>query len=138
MLSAFIPTRFRGSDGRNGSSSPSYLSRQVSTVLQSLSRRSCTHPIHTIVFVALLASTSYIGLLEGSLFKSGSPAGDFSHGVDLDSLIDGGRSLRVGQETGWKWLSDSRSSGDMDAVRIKPSLVRALLMNCSLRNIWLC
>ena len=116
MLTAFVPARFRGTSSHNGASSPSYLNRQVSAFLQSLSRRSCTHPIHTIVFVALLASTSYIGLLEGSLFKSGSPARDFSHGVDLDSLTDGGRSLKVGQETGWKWLSVSRSSTNMDNV----------------------
>jgi hydroxymethylglutaryl-CoA reductase (NADPH) len=80
-------------------STPTWLNRQITPVLQSLSLQACTHPIHTIVFIALLASTTYIGLLEGSLFdrKVG------SLGTDWSSLVEGSRQLRIGKETGWKW-----------------------------------
>jgi len=102
MLGAsFLPARIRGAESQNVPTRPSYLNKKLSPLLQSLSRRSCTHPIHTIVFVALLASTSYIGLLEGSL---------------LASLQDGARHLKVGQETGWKWQPDSRGVADFDNV----------------------
>lgn len=121
MLGAsFIPARFRGADGQPVDSRPSYLNKKLSPLLQSLSRRSCTHPIHTIVFVALLASTSYIGLLEGSLFESGSSTANASRGVDLASLLDGGRQLKVGQETGWKWQPEPRDVTDLVIVSYVP------------------
>lgn len=108
LLGAFLPASFRKTGSHSGSSKPGYLNRHISPLLQSFSRRSCTHPIHIIVFVSLLASTSYIGLLEGSLFESGDSTKDDSRGVDIPTLLDGGRSLKVGEETGWKWQSDSR------------------------------
>lgn len=121
MLGAsFLPARFRGADSQNVPSRPSYLNKKLSPLLQSLSRRSCTHPIHTIVFVALLASTSYIGLLEGSLFESGRSTANASQGVDLASLQDGRRHLKVGQETGWKWQPESRDVADFDNVSCVP------------------
>ena len=117
MLGAsFLPARIRGAESQNVPTRPSYLNKKLSPLLQSLSRRSCTHPIHTIVFVALLASTSYIGLLEGSLFESGISTANASQGVDLASLQDGARHLKVGQETGWKWQPDSRGVADFDNV----------------------
>jgi hydroxymethylglutaryl-CoA reductase (NADPH) len=66
--------------------------------------------------VALLASTSYIGLLEGSLFESRNTATNQSIGVDVDALLEGGRHLKVGQETGWKWQSESQPLADVDKV----------------------
>jgi len=129
MLGAsFLPARFRGADSQNVPSRPSYLNKKLSPLLQSLSRRSCSHPIHTIVFVALLASTSYIGLLEGSLFESGSPSAKASQGVDLASLLDGGRHLKVGQEMGWKWQPESRDVADFDNVSFVPQSFVRLLM----------
>ena len=129
MLGAsLLPARFRGADSQNVPSRPSCLNKKLSPLLQSLSRRSCTHPIHTIVFVALLASTSYIGLLEGSLFESGSPSANSARGVDLASLLDGGRHLKVGKETGWKWQPESRDVADFDNVSSVPQNVVRLLM----------
>ena len=110
MIGSFLfPSRFRGASGGGAPSKPGYLSQQISAVLQSLSRRSCNHPIHTIVFVAVLASTSYIGLLEGSLFGEAGPAAGASRDIDLHALADGGRRLSLGKETGWKWQRDAAS-----------------------------
>jgi hydroxymethylglutaryl-CoA reductase (NADPH) len=64
------------------------------------------HPIHTIVVIALLASTSYVGLLQQSLFDTGHTR----HGrgyVDVDSLLEGGRTLELSSRTSWKWQSDN-------------------------------
>ena len=106
--SSLLPVRLRSIGRQDGSANPGYLNRRISPLLQGLSRRSCTHPIHIIVFVALLASTSYIGLLEGSLFESGRDRKNASKGIDMNALVEGGRSLKVGPETGWKWQSESR------------------------------
>ena len=137
MLGAsFLPAWFRSADGGSSSSRPNLLNRRISPVLQSLSRRACTHPIHTIVFVALLASTSYIGLLEGSLFESVAPdAGPAT--LDLDSLLEGARHLRLSEETGWKWNLNALRSGDVDSVgflmamqgNIKLTLFRRQIMS---------
>jgi hydroxymethylglutaryl-CoA reductase (NADPH) len=64
------------------------------------------HPIHTIVVIALLASTSYVGLLQQSLFET---AGQTSHArgyVDVDSLLEGGRTLELSSRTLWRWQAD--------------------------------
>jgi hydroxymethylglutaryl-CoA reductase (NADPH) len=99
--SSFLPSRFRGAAKTENTSPPAWLNRKVTPLIQSLSRRACLHPIHTIVIVAFLASTTYIGLLESSLFEAvKSNAGGKAH---WSSLVEGSRQLRVGSETGWKW-----------------------------------
>lgn len=103
MLGAsFLPARFRGPQTATGPSKAGWINTQITAVTQSLSRRACTHPIHTVVFVALLASTTYIGLLEGSLFDRTSSLEDSSP-TNLTSLAEGSRTLRMSEETGWKW-----------------------------------
>ena len=114
--SSFLPARFRLGSNQSASAPPSYLNRRISPLLEALSRRSCTHPIHTIVFVLLLASTSYLGLLEGSLFDS-DVANGASGSIDLPSLVDGGRQLKLSSHTNWKWQVDSRGISDLDEVR---------------------
>ncbi|KAI5286324.1 3-hydroxy-3-methylglutaryl-coenzyme A (HMG-CoA) reductase isozyme, partial [Ascosphaera aggregata] len=84
---------------------PSWINRRVTQLLTAASDRVCSHPIHTIVVTALLASTTYIGLLEGSLaenVRSVTPGT-----VNVDRLLEGGRNLRIGESTGWEWISES-------------------------------
>ena len=95
---------------------PGWLKRQVTNGLQFISRGACHHPIHTIVVVALLASTTYVGLLEGSLFDAIRSRGSGSGLVDVDLLLQGSRNLRLGAPTSWKWqIDDSRTVNDQEA-----------------------
>lgn len=117
MLGAsFLPARLRHEHNHAVPSNPGYLNRQITRILQSVSRNAFTHPIHTIVFVALLASTSYVGLLEGSLFDHTSLGHDVGS-TDLKSLVDGGRRLQLGENTSWKWQSDNGGIDEIANVR---------------------
>ncbi len=81
-------------------SAPSWLNRKISPLLQLLAKLTSAHPIHTVVVVAVLASSTYLGLLEESLFDaSRSTIGK----ADWSSLVEGSRSLRAGPDTAWKW-----------------------------------
>ncbi|KAJ5420344.1 hypothetical protein N7465_002863 [Penicillium sp. CMV-2018d] len=73
--------------------------RAVTTGLHLLSRTACLHPIHTICTIAILASTTYIGVLKDSLFHAPGSVGK----ADWGSLIAGSRNLISSAETGWKW-----------------------------------
>ena len=116
MLGAsFLPARLRHEHNHATLSNPGYLNRQITRILQLVARNAFTHPIHTIVFVALLASTSYVGLLEGSLFDHTSLGNDVG-GTDLNSLMEAGRRLRLGEQTSWKWQTDNVGTDDVDTV----------------------
>ncbi|CAL3972464.1 unnamed protein product [Diplocarpon coronariae] len=97
----FLPTRARGATAADTPATPLWINKKVTPFLQNLSHRACLHPIHTIVIVAFLASTTYIGLLEGSPFDSFKS--DTLGNADWASLLEGSRQLRVGSETSWKW-----------------------------------
>lgn len=83
--------------------SDSWLNRTVTSALLALSHTACQHPIHTIVAIALLASTSYVGLLQESLFDSGVKSIQNNGGVDLEALLKGSRTLELSEKTAWKW-----------------------------------
>ena len=82
---------------------PTWLRRQITPVLESLSRRACIHPIQTLVFVALLASTTYISLLEGGVFWTINDAGSSTPVTDWKSLRQGSKDLCLADHTGWRW-----------------------------------
>ena len=119
MLGAsFLPARFRSDHEQTGTSNPGYINRWITPYLQAVSRRAFTHPIHTIVFVALLASTSYVGILEGSLLDHTSVGGNEAAGANFTSLAEGGRRLNLGKETSWRWQTENRELTTVaDAVR---------------------
>ncbi|KAK6613146.1 hydroxymethylglutaryl-coenzyme A reductase [Botrytis cinerea] len=97
-----LPSRFRGaSSTAETNASPLWLNKKATPLLQLLSRRACLHPIHTIVIVAVLASTTYMGLLESSLFDSVKASG--ADKATWSSLVAGNRQLQIGSETAWKW-----------------------------------
>jgi len=107
LRSYLLPARLRGSDDTASSTKPKWLSRRVTPVLLSLSRRACVHPIYTLVFVAILASTTYLGLLDSSLFDRQTSAGHAVGQVDFDAFLQGSKNLFVGPESGWKWIPES-------------------------------
>ena len=115
--SSFLPSRFRGASNTETAATPVWLNKRVTPLIQTLSRRACLHPIHTIVIVAFLASTTYIGLLDSSLFDS--VKSNTTGKADWGSLIEGSRQLRVGAETGWKWqASDPETPVPQDVDHI--------------------
>jgi hydroxymethylglutaryl-CoA reductase (NADPH) len=114
-ISSFLPARFRGSDPQGTNAPPSYLNRKLSPLLQTLTRPACQHPIRTIVLVLVLASSSYIGLLEGSLFDAANANRATGH-IDLSALVDGGRQLKLSEDTNWKWQADMRRPEDVGPV----------------------
>lgn len=117
MLGAsFLPARFRNDHTSGTNANPGYLNKLITPWLQSISRRAFHHPIHTIVFVALLASTSYVGLLEGSFFDK-NPIGDVV-ATDLSSLVRQGRNLRLGEDTAWRWQVETGVVNDTDVQHL--------------------
>lgn len=106
MATPFLTRRFRPGDKDEADASPGWLKRQITGGLQAMSRRACLHPIHTIVVIALLASTTYVGLLEGSLFDTFRNPRNVAGQVDVDTLLLGSRSLRLGEDTAWKWQAE--------------------------------
>lgn len=68
------------------------------------------------MFVALLASTSYIGLLEGSLFDDANAERDALGSPDFNSLVEQSRRLRLGEGTAWKWqVENGKLNSTIDA-----------------------
>jgi len=119
--SSLIPARWRRFYDPEDPSKPGWYSKQVTPFLQGVSSRACTHPIHTISFFAILASSMYIGLLETGLFEP-SPAATAGR-VDVKTLTAGSRRLHLGPETAWKWQLDQRgvSHSALENVSVKMS-----------------
>ena len=116
--SALLPKQLKalGAVGTDGQ--PSWLNRKVTSTLLPACHQACRHPIHTLVFIALLASTSYVGLLQQSLFETGTQSSNGQGRVDVDSLLEGGRTLQLSSKTSWKWQSDDLASINQD-VKVK-------------------
>lgn len=81
--------------------SPGWFDRHVSPILLSVAKKACTHPIHTIVTIAFVASYSYLGILDTGLLERG--VDEASGRVEFQSLLAGSKRLRVGEETSWHW-----------------------------------
>lgn len=104
MLRATLrPARAANAQGQASPTSTGWLSSQVVSLLQLVSRTACEHPIRTIVFVAALASTSYISLLDTNLFEPPNPVDRTSGQVNFHSLLAGSKTLHLSSETAWKW-----------------------------------
>ncbi|PFH61201.1 hypothetical protein XA68_18017 [Ophiocordyceps unilateralis] len=101
ISNSILPSRFRGESRHDEKAMPSPLAKTISPVLQAMARVACHHPIHTAVIVALLASTSYVSLLQDSLFDVTTGIGK----ADWSSLVDGSRDLLAGPDTAWRWHS---------------------------------
>ncbi|EHA54207.1 3-hydroxy-3-methylglutaryl-coenzyme A reductase [Pyricularia oryzae 70-15] len=105
IASSLIPSRFRGSRPGEKAPPPSWLNRKVTPFLQKLAGITSSHPIHTVAIVALLASSTYIGLLEESLFDANWSV----RKADWSSLTEGSRTLWTAPDTEWKWQSHELS-----------------------------
>jgi hydroxymethylglutaryl-CoA reductase (NADPH) len=107
MASILLPKRFRGEVAPTEKTTPSWASKRLTPIAQFISRLACSHPIHTVVLVAVLASTSYVGLLQESFFSTDLPT---VGKADWSSLVEGSRVLRAGPETSWNWKAIEQDS----------------------------
>ncbi|KAF2875915.1 hydroxymethylglutaryl-coenzyme A reductase-domain-containing protein [Massariosphaeria phaeospora] len=88
---------------------PGWYDRHIAPILLSIAKQACTHPIHTIVTIAFLASYSYLGVLDKGLLERDT---DKATGqVDFTTLLAGSQRLRVGEETAWKWEAVETGTG---------------------------
>lgn len=102
ISSSFLPTRFRGESAAPAKSvTPSWASKNVTPLLNLFARIASSHPIHTVVLIAVLVSSSYVGLIQNSLFESSNTVSK----ADWSSLVEGSRDLLAGPDNGWKWQS---------------------------------
>lgn len=69
-----------------------------------LSRSATTHPVQTLVIVALMASTTYLQMLEHSLFDRST---SFWGNTKRTDILDGSVKVAVGQETAWQWKENA-------------------------------
>lgn len=121
MATSLISKRLRSSESQP-EAEPSWIRRQITSGLQFISRRACVHPIHTIVVIALLASTTYVGLLEGSLLDTARNPRNVAGQVDVETLLQGSRSLRLGKSTSWKWqVEDSWADSSVSFGYLLPA-----------------
>ncbi|KAI1872144.1 uncharacterized protein JN550_004347 [Neoarthrinium moseri] len=117
IASTLLPSRFRGAQPNGQPSPPSKVNKKFTPILQFVSKIACVHPIYTICVVAILASTTYVGIVKDSLV-------DATRGVrraDWDSLVEGSRNLIAGPETSWKWQnfeSDAHIPKDADHLAL--------------------
>ncbi|KAK3075129.1 3-hydroxy-3-methylglutaryl-coenzyme A (HMG-CoA) reductase isozyme [Teratosphaeriaceae sp. CCFEE 6253] len=112
MLGPLIPTRWRRNYDMTEPDRPGFYNRQVTPFLQAVSSKACTHPIHTIAFVAILGSAFYVNLLESGFFQPAPAA--VGNRVDIGALAAGSRRLYLGEETVWRWkVEDNGSSGQV-------------------------
>ncbi|KAI1205592.1 3-hydroxy-3-methylglutaryl-CoA reductase [Annulohypoxylon truncatum] len=115
IASTFLPSRFRGEQPSDTPVLPSKMNKRVTPILQFFSKIACLHPIHTIVIVALIASTTYVGVVKESLLD----VSRIARNADWSSLVEGSRSLRTGPETSWRWQSyDADSATPKDAEHL--------------------
>jgi HPIH motif-containing protein len=106
MLAAWLFPWARRGNNSSKPHSPGILDRSLTPVLLSLSKRACIHPVYTIVIVAVLASTTYLGLIESTLFERRITANNAIGRVDVNYLLAGSKKLYTGPETSWKWNPD--------------------------------
>jgi hydroxymethylglutaryl-CoA reductase (NADPH) len=99
----YLTSRWQ-STGEQKKTSPTWFDRHFSPILLSVAKKACTHPIHTIVTIAFLASYSYLGVLDKGLLESGIE--EVSSRVDFHTLLAGSKRLRVGEETSWQWEAE--------------------------------
>ena len=109
----FLAKRFQ--NPRPGEQSrPGWFNRHCTPILLSVAKKACTHPIHTIVTIAFVASYSYLGVLDkGFLLQDDSTPGH----VDFTTLLVGSKTLLAAHETAWKWEVEEHQPAKADQVR---------------------
>jgi hydroxymethylglutaryl-CoA reductase (NADPH) len=125
MLESLIPTRWRRNYDPTNPDKPGFYNRQITPYLQTVSHKACTHPVYTLSFFAILASTTYISLLETGFFQ---PAAVNGHGkVDFSALSAGSRRLQIGEQTAWKWQVEENGAHPRVAEQLRDDVALVTL-----------
>ena len=125
MLEALVPTRWRRNYDPTSPDKPTFYNRQITPFLQTVSHKACTHPVYTLSFFAVIASTTYISLLETGFFQ---PAAHSAHGkVDFSALSAGSRRLHIGEQTAWKWQVEEAGAHPRVAEQLRDDLALVTL-----------
>lgn len=103
LRATFGSPRLRAAKAPAILSPPPWFKSQVASLLETLSTLTSTHPIRTIAFVAIIASTTYISLLESKLFEPPTSPITASGQLGLESLVPGSITLYTCVDTSWKW-----------------------------------
>ena len=112
----FLPKGLQSKVASSQSSKRGWIGRNVSRWLESVSCAASKHPIHTIVIVAVLASSTYVSLLEGRLFRDSVSINTPTSRTDFESLLTGSKKLLVGEETSWKWQAFDEKSNEVSLI----------------------
>lgn len=125
MLDSLIPTRWRRNYDPTNPDKPGFYNRQITPYLQSVSHKACTHPVYTLSFFAILASTTYISLLETGFFQPAAVGGVGK--VDFGALSAGSRRLQLGEQTGWKWQVEESGAQPHIAEQVREDIALVTL-----------
>jgi hydroxymethylglutaryl-CoA reductase (NADPH) len=113
--------------------SPGWYDRNIAPILLAVAKKACTHPIHTIVTIAFVASYSYLGVLDKGLLEE--DAGAVVSRVDFQTLLAGSQNLRIGEETSWQWeAQDGRTGLYQQKVGQELALVTLVFPESSIIN----
>ena len=104
----------RLTDGEDINTSSGWMRRQVTMVLDAVTGHACRRPIYTLVVTALLAATTYLDVLEGSLLAASVdlPPETYAGKLEVQPFLFGSRRLLVGKDSSWRWHGDDQSNVD--------------------------
>lgn len=125
MLDYLIPTRWRRNYDPTNPDKPGFYNRQITPYLQTVSHKACTHPVYTLSFFAILASTTYISLLETGFFQPAAVGGVGK--VDFTALTAGSRRLQLGEQTAWKWQIEENGAHPRVAEQLREDVALVTL-----------
>ena len=125
MLESLIPTRWRRNYDPTNPDKPGFYNRQITPYLQTVSHKACTHPVYTLSFFAILASTTYISLLETGFFQPTIASGIGK--VDFSALSAGSRRLQLSEDTAWKWQVEENGAQPRLAEQLRNDIALVTL-----------
>jgi len=101
-------------DGEDLNTASGWMRRQVIKVLGAVTGHACRRPIYTLVVAALVAATTYLNVLEGSLLAASidlSPK-TYAGNLEVQPFLLGSRRLRPGEDSSWRWHVDDEPNVD--------------------------
>ncbi|OGM43824.1 HMG-CoA reductase [Aspergillus bombycis] len=89
---------------------------RVTKGLRAVVSQVCRHPIHTLLVTSLIATSTYLHVLEGTFRAANLGFGSKTDAASLnvESLLWGSRSLRISETSSWRWQVDDLSKTTKD------------------------